>query len=373
MTNEVKLKSYIKMLKEKKMLTDKNINISDYLNDVVYNDYPKFYRTLDSDLISYKDFLVIGSIKFINIIAKLNDYSTIYLAIEYMPPILWYKIETVDQLCSILEGYNIIKNKKKMKSIRGFLGTTDILQLDLDGFEKYAMMHLMTDKMMWGPMFTDYPYRDALDKMSTYDFIVSLVETLQQIPDSNIQKMSVKSTYSESVITIEIINKCVILEVNYRPIADIGLMNIKNINLEYNRKYPDDMPFDVLSFVTIFPFLTHLDLLEMEPIQPYIAFEVAKEDDKSLAQIISKMQVLLDEQMLDDTIKSDLNQVIMQITINMNLSNLLNNDKNLYERIISGNYDIDEIKNKCNYANKDISDDDVLEHIESIINTLTKS
>lgn len=351
-----------------------NIVLYDEVIAFSTSDYYEFikknYQELkeDSDLINKLN--IIGYIE-LNIhdrcIYLFTYKEHVYASVDKCPILFWYKLNKSIDISKIYEHYNG-KEQCTSKCIRSFIGTEDMLNIDIDDIENHFIINRYSDSLMWGSNWTDYPFRQHLcdNIISTNEAKIIHAQALSQLDDEE-YNVSIKTRYSRSIVTIEDHDGAFILNIKYNPISKTS--QIKNINKELKRNYKGDMPIDIILLIINFPFISHTDLLTLKPLTCYnfiISQLVAntKEMYNELIPIIEKINT--DEENTD--IGDMASSYLRNIKVNRLLNKIMNDPKT--QEFIDEN-PIDLAKEYImDMAKKEVDEEDMIEYISEIIENM---
>lgn len=200
------------------------------------------------------------------------EFRDMYVAVGVSYPIFWYKYSTRKEFCEMFdrlhEAYNPDDYKIKFNKItRGFVGTKKMLDYSLDDIENQFISNVYAEPITWGSKWVDHPFREVyMDKMVTQrEHIIFSGQSMKQKSYSNVS-ISVRSTFSRSIITVEDHDGAFVMDIQYEPIKS---PQIRYVNDELAREFPEDVPVDVLMVISNLPFVTHTGLLEITPLSNY--------------------------------------------------------------------------------------------------------
>lgn len=310
---------------------------------------------LNITLDTYMNYKVIGYIptdnEYIYLLTD-KDYKILHISIGKSHPMFWYKFTTkkefIDCFDQIYETYIVSDFDSIKKRVRVFIGDSDILSIDIHDIENHLIMQKYTDKLIYGSLWHDHPFRSEYDNKHM-DPIKSVIFTGQAMRQDEEEpySVSVRTLYSKSLITIHNYDDSFILEITYNPIDSKQIIDINNM---LTRSYNTDLPIDVLITILGFPFISHIDLIKMRPLTPYHIFIIdliVMDDNNLVVELEEDFNTLLDNKEKDNFDESIYTNIKMYIE--------LIKDNKLFIEII-----------------KDKDVDDFIEHgdIESIENTV---
>lgn len=209
-----------------------------------------------------------------------NEYKNIYLSVDITSPIFWIKYSSrkvlFENIDLVLETYQSLYTLDFEKEVRGFIGTQKMLDLDLDSIEQHFILNNFTEYLMWGSKWRDHPFRKTYinREVTSAESVFFTTQAMKQL-DDNTKRISVRTNFSKSIITVEDHDGAYVVNIKYNPTFNTGLDEVNRI---FMREYPDDLPLDVVVSIVNFPFITHTGLLQLDPITEYnfiMAFLVA--------------------------------------------------------------------------------------------------
>jgi hypothetical protein len=127
--------------------------------------------------------------------------------------------------------------------------------------------------------------------------------------------------------------------------------------------------------------LTHINLLELKPLQIQLALTVAFNSEKHLEEINEKLLKLINSKVnntFTENIKKDIYYNLLTIVINKEIKNILDVDFEVKKSLNSDLSDVQifelvqKIEQICNYDRDILKMDDVINHILGVINALNK-
>lgn len=376
-----------------KIIWDKSTKMEDYINFV--KSINIYERTNDSNEIkidNYLDHKIIGfceiknnkynsnySLNYLYIIRD-NEKKSLYVSIEKCHPIFWYKFLTkqdfFDNFDLIYDLYNRTNSPNELNgNISCFIGSNDILNLDIHDIENHFLVNGYSEKLIWGSKWSDYPFRDELTKreISHLEGILFIGQSMRQNSD-DIYSVSVCSLFSKSIITICDYGDAFIMNIKYDKIDS---PQIENLNKMYGRKYNLNIPIDVIILLLNFPFITYSDIMNMDQLTPYhfYVLSLLVESEDSLNIILSNLKINIENNSLDKETKEDNlifldyvngNFILKKIIKENNLNKIINesdNDINLTINNLLKKYDCEQ-----NYYVKN----ELFEFINSNMNIIIK-
>ena len=296
----------------------------EYINSIdIYNDIT---TNLNINIKEYKDYEIIGFCEINKNLRFVGDFDEhmylitdsskkkLYISIGKCHPIFWYLIksesEFTDNFDNIYETYNQEGyHLHHTKKIRAFMGTNELLSLDVFDIETHLLLHKYSEKLLWGSKWKDFPYRNnyLVENVSQFDSNIFTSHAMQQDYKENTYNISVRSKYSKSVITFYYHEDAYIVEIKYNPLHTNQIMNI---NKDFNRSYDNDIPIDVVLMLFNFPFIKFKDIIEMKPFLNFHFYiiNLLISDDKELLKTIGpELQKLLNDQPdIEDNLKKEI-------------------------------------------------------------------
>lgn len=312
--------------------------LEDYIKDLLTN-FP--IKSVDDigELTNYKDYLMIGKYE-INSNLKVDsdifnymylicdpEYKTISFSIETNYPLFWYTYETRKELNEafdmLYEAYNPKEyNLNFEKNCRGFIGTDDALEGDIDYITNQFIINPDSECLFWGSKWRDYPFRSLFNGKVSHKQILMMSSQAMKQSDGAPFKLNVRSKFSKSIITIEDYKGIYIANVKYNPIEYKGIKKIVTNNKD--RDYPIDLPIDVITSMMLYPFLSHKSILKLDKLTNYnfyIATLIAntKNMNKELVQITNE---IIKENKENDSIKKICENFLKTHKFNMEVDEL---------------------------------------------------
>lgn len=263
---------------------DKKFKMNDYINYVKSTDiYSEFNNKINVNLDEYTNYKILGICSLVNNNLKMitmdptefmflltdQHYKLLFISIGKCHPLFWYKFTNkktfINNFDVIYEAYNPIQYTINFSNkISGFIGNEEILSLNIHDIENHFILNKYTDKLIWGSKWDDYPFRSEYTKknVSHIDNIIHTGQAMRQNGDCE-YSVSVRTNYSKSIITIYYYDDAFIVELKYN---EIETKQIESINNTFGRKYKTNIPIDVIMTLINFPFVTHMDILNMKPL-----------------------------------------------------------------------------------------------------------
>ena len=195
---------------------------------------------------------------------KITKDWCLYVSIEASPPSLWYEFDDEETLNirikELVKLYNIKDIGDNYKRSYAFLGTTKIVGQDICDFEKKFVYDKYTEHILWGSGWDKYPFnRDDVAKATGKELIRKMTQALEQ--SKSLYTISTRASYSKSIITIIDFNRFFVCHVRYKPLS-FPNKAIYNLNNKLKRRrYPLDMPIDVVIGLQYYWYLDHLAML----------------------------------------------------------------------------------------------------------------
>ena len=252
------LKKYLDILDITWLITnnkkDKNIQINKKIN------INKFFNKLNTNKKNLRKdkYLIIGYYLYENnnkiyLISDL-EYKFLYLSIGICDPLFWIEFTTKttlkNNLKKIIKQYSFAENSSihlgsTFKSIVNYDENTEDKIIDI---KKNLISNNLSDNLLWGSAWKDYPFRNQYLKTKNINFKRSMnTESMKQL--HNKYKISCKTRYSKSIITFEYFNDIITIIVKYNPISNL---DFEEVNFILDSNYPDDIPIDVLGVLSSF-------------------------------------------------------------------------------------------------------------------------
>lgn len=187
-----------------------------------------------------------------------------YISIEQSAPCYWIKVGDLSveqQVKQIEKVYNVKEYKKNMPKIcRAFIGTKDMLNINIDQIVNNLVLNLNSEMYVWGSYWEDYPFERNSDGQNNFQNIYKTKEALKQIND-DYYSIGFRTMHSKSIVTVIDYQGIYIVDINYCPTDEHKL--IEKINSELSTDYPLDMPIDILMLLNSFPFINYTSILNM--------------------------------------------------------------------------------------------------------------
>lgn len=208
--------------------------------------------------------------KFFLFIIVRNNKKECCLSVSKLPPALWYRTSSKNELKDLLDkienvynptSYNI--NFTQCKSFLG--GTIGSLGMDLIELESMLLVNNNTEILTWGSAWKDYPFRNIFNNnLSKYDKNSICVQASRQHPDLPNQ-VNIRTLFSKSLVKVENYNGSYIFTVWYNPIEN---NNIEKLNRKFKRSYQSDFPTDLLMTILSFEYQDYLSILKTKDNNP---------------------------------------------------------------------------------------------------------
>ncbi|ARF11637.1 hypothetical protein Klosneuvirus_2_73 [Klosneuvirus KNV1] len=300
------------------MWYDKNeIDITKFLSAYKSSN---IYDNLDIDFTSYENCEISGIFDVDKYIIIADDLNTLYISIGQCHPLFWYVFINMDELLNSFDNiYEIYSHPNVLQytnNIKGFIGNEEMLELNIHDIENHLLLNSYTDKMIWGSLWKQHPYRNEYESGNT-SHIDSIIYTGQAMRQNEYEyTVSVLTEYSKSEIKIIHFDEAYIINVRYNPIK-----SSKNtiINELFKRNYPEDLPIDIIIAIINFPFITYNKLINMRPFSMfhfYILLNLVENDGKK-TELYEDLQKIIDDtnnqtdQEVKDEIKSFIDHKII--------------------------------------------------------------
>lgn len=278
------------------MWYDKNeIDINKFLSTF---ESSNIYNNLDIDFSSFKTCEIVGIFDVDKYIILADDLNTLYISIGQCHPIFWYVFNDIDDFLQsfdhIYEIYSHSNTLQYSNYIKGFMGNEAMLELNIHDIENHLLLNSFTDKMIWGSMWKQHPYRNDYESgnVSHIDSIIYTGQAMRQNEDE--YSVSVLTEYSKSEIKVINHDEAYILEIRYNS---INFSRNKIINELFKRNFPTDLPIDVIIAIINFPFITYDNLINM---RPFLMFHfyillILAENDKNITTLSEDLQIIMDD------------------------------------------------------------------------------
>jgi hypothetical protein len=230
--------------KKKNVQINKQININKYFSKI--KDHKNKLKKKELIILGY--YLYENNNK-IYLISD-SEYKFLYLSIGICNPLFWLEFTTKTSLKSnlkkIIKQYSFAENTSiHLGSLFKGIVYSENNSEEMLNIKKILISNNLSDNLVWGSAWKDYPFRNQYLKTKNINFRRSMNnESLKQL--NNIFKISCKTRFSKSIVTFEYSNNIITLIIKYNPIIN---SNISDINNKLNTNYPDDIPLDVLGIL----------------------------------------------------------------------------------------------------------------------------
>jgi hypothetical protein len=202
--------------------------------------------------------------------------SLFFLPGDLFPPSLWIDLkQDPARLLSAFAEYLPSENSPELsltKSVRGFLGSEQDLEMDLDDFAQWLTLHPLTDNKGWGSIHESDPFEveEPASKRSL-PVVKADDDELDQADDA-IPSVSFRTKYSRSIIRIEDHDDFFVIQAKYRPTDLSGRLS---------DKIPADVPADLAGI------LAHLAFDDEGAIRGYLQNATSPDDLPYLIFVLS--------------------------------------------------------------------------------------
>ena len=236
----------------------------------------KYYRFLEKkeqNIIIDKNLYIISIIKKNLSDKKINKYiyfisdkehKYLYISIGINKKIYWYSFETrysfKKNFKKIINCY--VNNNYKLNyncNYKAFIKVNNENNIFLNNIKRDFERCLYTENYLWGSVWKDYPFReDYVNLLLTNNKKIKNKESMRQL--KNKYKINCRTKYSKSIISVENCNGILILNVNY---DQIDSEQIFDINKKFNKKFPNNMPIDIVYFLINYELIDIIKYLEL--------------------------------------------------------------------------------------------------------------
>lgn len=260
-------------------------------------------------------------IKCININEDLNFYlikdnnNKHYISIEYSAPCYWIPLKNSsidDNIKQIKKIYNISEYNTNMKyRCRAFIGTKEMLDVDINQIVNNLILNNNSEMYIWGSNWDDYPFERTYNSYNTFENINKTKEALKQIND-DYYSIGFRTMYSKSIVNIIDYNGIYIVDINYNSGFENEIIN--KINNELSTDYPLNLPLDVIMFLNEFPFINHINILNLDKITEtniFISTLICADNKSKLSEIKNQLLKLVNHN--DSKIKDAVNNLLKNI------------------------------------------------------------
>ena len=331
-------------------------NLSDFENDGVLSiEEIKTYTQIGTvEINKHLRMKMEGKLHYMYLITD-PSFKTLYISIGVCHPFFWHKFSNkkkfIESFDTLHESYNpeefIIKYEKE---VRAFIGSTELLKINMRDIENHFILNPYNDGLIWGSLWKIHPFRDEyMTKDITYqNSIIYTGQAMRQTEDT--ETVSVLTNYSKSEIRIENLEGNYIINIKYNPV-NIENRQIKTINNKFVRNYQDDMPIDIINSIVNFPYITDTVILNIKPLTEYnfiIVTLVANNYSRQLA--LQDQFVAISN---DSDVTAEVKNIAVECLNNIKICQLIENvekDYDIYKRIEeemkkNSDYRVDNIKN----------------------------
>jgi hypothetical protein len=223
----------------------------------------------------------------------------------------------------LYESYNPKEYNLNFKNnCRGFIGTDDALEGDIDYITNQFIINPDSECLFWGSKWRDYPFRSLFNGKVSHKQILMMASQAMKQSEGEPFKLNVRSKFSKSIITIEDYKGIYIANVKYNPIEYKGIEKILTNNKD--RDYPLDLPIDVITSMMIYPFLSHNSILKLNKLTNYnfyIATLIANTKNMS-EELVPLTKEIIKENKNDNSIKTMCENFLKTLKFNMDVDEL---------------------------------------------------
>ena len=373
-----------KIIWNSELKQEDQLKMSDYIHYIKSTDiYNEFNNKINIDLNDYINYKILGICALNNLKMINNDqefmflitdkyYKLLFITIGKCHPLFWYKftnkVTFINNFDTLYETYNPNQITNNFtNSINGFIGNEEILSLNIHDIEKHLILNKYTDKLIWGSNWVEHPFRsEYMGKNITHiDSIIYTGQAMRQNGDLE-YCINVRTNYSKSIITIHCYEDAFILELKYNT---IDTNQIESINDIFGRKYKTNIPIDIIMTLINFPFVTHMDILQMKPLNMFHFYVITLlvNEQKIFDDILPQFDIILNDKTgnYDDELKEYIKDFVQKNNSDKMLTRIIN-EINIYEIIESVtdqndiNLSINNIMDKYECINDDYIKNELL-------------
>ncbi len=309
------------------------IQITEYLN-VVNLIREKFKGSINQQNLSlqhFSDYNILGYLETNQILKNdiitdpnstkiffiLNPEKTIlFLAIDFIIPELWYKIDDLKLIDEIVKFYNLPNYHSEFTCQQKFFVNSNYFS-DLNNVFDFLISNNYVESLIWGSKWNSYPNLENLTKCSNIiNYNKANIISLQQKLNEN--SLSVHSIYSKSRIKINESNQNFIIEVSY---------NTLSTELNVNNFLPNNMPIDVLIFLSNLPVFNYHKILANQNLSANhinLAIRLCENNDLEIVLDILKKKL---SEINNVTLQKTIKQFILYITSNLEIRDITNTEQ----------------------------------------------
>ena len=264
-----------------------------------------------------------------------TNFRELYMALCGTTPDHWYHFKSRKDLFNVFdfiyEQYNL-KNyiTKFEKTSRAFIGTFKMLEMNITEIQDIFILNTFSETFFWGSKWTDYPFRDmhTFKQLDNRERMLLQMQAMEQIP--SMCSINFRTIITKSIVTVEVCNGAYIINIQYNPIT-INDSIIKRINKLYQKYYPLDLPLDVIAVIEYFPFVDHINLLNLEPLTDYnfIMASLVANTKHMHYELVDKVTEILEEKSLsiDDKLLEFVKYFKKNLETNIQINNVLLDEK----------------------------------------------
>ena len=164
---------------------------------------------------------------------------------------------------------------------------------------------------IWGSNWHDYPFERTYNSYNTFENINKTKEALKQIND-DYYSIGFRTMYSKSIVNIIDYNGIYIVDINYNSGFENEIIN--KINNKLSTDYPLNLPLDVIMFLNEFPFINHINILNLDKITEtniFISTLICADNKSKLSEIKNQLLKLVNHN--DSKIKDAVNNLLKNI------------------------------------------------------------
>lgn len=354
------MEEYIKNLKLKKSIQ----TLDSLINDIQYSCFPKCFNNKKKDKKKLKEYVIIGKKKFINFIGIPDKFDHLFIALDNLPPVMWYKVNSVKDIELITITYLSGDTLSKNRIFRGFLGFEGESNLSYDSLQKFILIHPLTEKVIWGPLYS-MPNTDTLSNLSPLDLAINITKLTEQTTEK-IKELSFKTKYSKSIITFTEIDKAFFVQIDF-SLTMADSTEIKRINDYMKSNFDETLPYDVVAILSNFSKIyTHVDLLSLDPPEVTMSLIVASNIPRYVDELLPFLNNMC-EKVYNEKITNDIYNALLTLTINKEFDRIFTED------MLVDNQNLNDLAKKIESQfiyNSHIKKDDVLSYVCHILTSL---
>lgn len=322
----------------------------------------KFYdlhiNDVNEDKSFYEKYIVYGKLGFVKFIVLDNEIiDHVFIAPKYISGIFWNKCVTIQEIKNVLYMYNLLPhtNTYPKKTIFGFINCEH--KTPIKAIEKFALLHPVIDKFMWGTKYENPKIKD-FEKINPFGYSLILSQLCKNKHDDI--KLTINTKYSQSCISFEGTKDNIqYITITYDSIVKDD--NVYKFNLFKGTSFENDIPADVMSILMTLPkIITYEDLLNdnITIHDVLLAIVLATKTDRDTSNIIKKFNDLLEKkEMLTDDVIVQIKDFLDTHYINSVIDDVLSKEKELIAKIIECTNEkklkkiITDVRHKCTFDN----------------------